>query len=814
MYLGAFLTAFSLMFLEILATRVLGIVQGPETVVYIVAVAMLGMGAAGSLLSVLPTSGSPIRCGRQAALACILAGLGVLFLFGASTAVKGAMNQGMEAALSSGGLAGLVGQLSGGRLAAVALLGAILAVPYFFFGVALALIFRGTEASLRSRVYAADLSGASLGCYLALGALEGSGFHLPLSFALVLPFLAAAALLRRQRGRLVLAPLVLGIFAAILPWIPGASERLEPQPHLGTLARLDADHIVKAEELWHTWDSYARVGALRRVDRDGTVDWRMTLGEGEGHALVRPYRGGDQDPDPAFLPGELALSCGQPAKLLVLFAGAGQDLVAIDELCRGGADLTGVELNRHMMAWPRTRPEFRLDEFLARPQIHYHVSEAREFLERDSARYDSILLSWSGATLAYYNGAAGFGPRYVYTREGLEAILDHLTPKGQVTILNTNKVRTLATLRLIMEARGLKARNAVAVLGRPSPAYAWNGAWDQNRMVIKPSGLSEQDLTRLAAVAAKHRLQFIYDPRDADPHPHPFGKVLRERNLDKTLHELSVQSGLDFTPRDDNHPFVLDVFPPSAYLSRGFWTRHYPKILPASFLAGVRPQWDQRRHNVQALFLFALAGLALILGPPLLFRRRFFDRKTRRHHILVFGALGSGFMLVEIGLVQMLGLFLGHPGRALGVVLGALVLWGGSGSFASGYLFRRRILGFRSGVALVILSNLALLLVIHVYKEAILGSDLPTKVALVTGLLALPGFFMGQLFPQALARIPTADSGPLPWALAINGLASTLAASAALLIGQLFGFQGVIICGLACYLVVAFGRHDAARFAR
>jgi hypothetical protein len=50
---------------------------------------------------------------------------------------------------------------------------------------------------------------------------------------------------------------------------------------------------------------------------------------------------------------------------------------------------------------------------------------------------------------------------------------------------------------------------------------------------------------------------------------------------------------------------------------------------------------------------------------------------------LYFGLLGLGFMLVEIGLLQRLSLYLGHPVRALSVVLFSLILSAGAGSWLS-----------------------------------------------------------------------------------------------------------------------------------
>ena len=51
-----------------------------------------------------------------------------------------------------------------------------------------------------------------------------------------------------------------------------------------------------------------------------------------------------------------------------------------------------------------------------------------------------------------------------------------------------------------------------------------------------------------------------------------------------------------------------------------------------------------------------------------------------------FLLIGCGFMLIEIGLLQRLSVFLGHPVYSLSVVLFSMILFTGIGSMISEYL--------------------------------------------------------------------------------------------------------------------------------
>src|SRR5207248_2163547 len=144
-------------------------------------------------------------------------------------------------------------------------------------------------------------------------------------------------------------------------------------------------------------------------------------GEGEGHARLFSARI-DQlarakavltstAPTPVdllrkrlLLGSEAAISGCDPRRVLVLLAGAGAELVLIDQLTGGEADITGVEMIPEIAKWPKEQPEFGLREFYSGARHHQVIAEAREFLGRDRGRYDCIMISWPGAGRSYQSG--------------------------------------------------------------------------------------------------------------------------------------------------------------------------------------------------------------------------------------------------------------------------------------------------------------------------------------------------------------------------------------------------------------------------
>ncbi|HEX8679792.1 MAG TPA: hypothetical protein VF683_07520, partial [Chthoniobacterales bacterium] len=67
--------------------------------------------------------------------------------------------------------------------------------------------------------------------------------------------------------------------------------------------------------------------------------------------------------------------------------------------------------------------------------------------------------------------------------------------------------------------------------------------------------------------------------------------------------------------------------------------------------------------------------------------------------------------------------------------------------------------------------------------------------------LAIPAFFMGFPFPNALARL-TRDA-EVPWALALNGFGSVVGSLLATLVAVHFGFVALSLLAVALYAMVA-----------
>jgi hypothetical protein len=76
----------------------------------------------------------------------------------------------------------------------------------------------------------------------------------------------------------------------------------------------------------------------------------------------------------------------------------------------------------------------------------------------------------------------------------------------------------------------------------------------------------------------------------------------------------------------------------------------------------------------------------------------------------------------------------------------------------------------------------------------------PAKIAISLALVAPLACLMGMPFPIGIAHLARDNQDLVPWAWAINGCASVVAAVLATLLAMHFGFTAVVLLAIAIYL--------------
>jgi len=194
--------------------------------------------------------------------------------------------------------------------------------------------------------------------------------------------------------------------------------------------------------------------------------------------------------------------------------------------------------------------------------------------------------------------------------------------------------------------------------------------------------------------------------------------------------------------------------------------------------------------------LLVLAALAFAL--PLVAVR---DRpRPPLGSLVFFAAIGLGFLMLEIVLVQRFVLFLGFPTYALSVVLFSLLLFTGAGaSLTARAGDPRRALIAALSVACGLMLVLAFAL--EPMLRALIDLPFAARVALTVAMLAPLGVTLGTAMPIGLRRLSALHPDGVPWAWGINGITSVLASALGVFIAIVAGFTVATLAALACYLV-------------
>jgi hypothetical protein len=258
-----------------------------------------------------------------------------------------------------------------------------------------------------------------------------------------------------------------------------------------------------------------------------------------------------------------------------------------------------------------------------------------------------------------------------------------------------------------------------------------------------------------------------------------------------------TESTYDLSPLTDDRPYLWYAVKPGNFLgllaNPGGNAEKYPIQL-------------RTLHMLMDLFLVAFGCvLVLMLAPLLVFRRSELGQGGGQAVFLaVFFLLGVAYVLIEIALLQNFFLLLGSPTLTFAVLLSAMLIFTGVGSFLSSRFATERLQQTITAAACVVVAiQLVAMLAVPRLTDAALSAGLPAKFALVAALLAVVATPMGMLFPSAIRLIGHRGLNMTCWAWGINGVGSVLGSVGATMISMNLGIRAMFAAGILCYGLVA-----------
>ena len=682
---------------------------------------------------------------------------------------------------------------------------ALAALPFFAGGLVVTLAISRLSAQINA-IYAADLMGAAAGCLILIPLLDRLGAPGVVLAAAALSIAAAVLFAQGANRRRVAA---VGIAVLLVPVAGQLSGRagfdvVDTKGHQG-------DRI-----LFSKWNSFSRIGVYERTHGDWSLspayrgalpDTRfMDIDSAASTPILRltpdlsnaQYLRYELTALAYHLKEELgAGGSGRGFTALVIGPGGGRDLASA--LVFGATRVDGVEINP-IIADDVMRDRFR--EFsggiYTNPRVRITVDDGRSFVRRTPERYDVIQASLVDTWAATAAGAYTLTENTLYTVDAFSDYLDHLTDGGVLTITRwvADGLRLVSLAQEACARRGWSSADRLAIVR-------------QDRVVtflLKKTPFTAAEIAQLYVVANGLGFDVLYAPgqgegrtdaREADPQATKPAQVVivdgaatgdyarLVRAPDRQQFYATYRS--DIRPTTDDRPFF-------------FHTTKLENQFDVAF--GRTMLFGNGLSALMTLLGISTALVVLFVIGPLAFA----DRGQARPRgwlawLVYFGALGAGFMLIEVSVLQRFVLLLGHPVYSLTVTLFSLLLGTGLGAAWSR---RFDAASLRRTCAIGIVTVAAIALVFIAVATPIVNWAIPftrnMRMLVAVAMLLPIGVALGIPMPTGMRMLTARSPHMLAWAWGINGALSVLGATLAIFIAMNWGFRVTLFTASLTYL--------------
>jgi hypothetical protein len=746
-FAGIFLTALSGLVLEISITRIFSAAIWYHFAFVAVSVALVGLGASGLVVH---HRVKKLK-GRWAENLTILSAWGITIFIPITLFVM---------------------HVLASQVVYIPLFMLLFSVPFFFVGIIISSAFTAF-GSVAGRLYAADLVGASVGAllvvlFLVLTGGEGATLIVGLIGAIAASIFSLVA----RNYRKLIVSFIFVAFAASLILLNQVTQIFaiptDPTAHKDLPMYLrdnPGSKIVKTQ-----WNSFSRIDVVEGGKASEGLLAKVFIDGGAGTNIIS-WDGNTQSRQELstwmqYLPFKMM----QDPKVLVIGSGGGRDIVAA--LVSGSKDVTSVEINPIIYDTVKSYGS-KAGNVYSHEHVRSYVDEGRSFITRSSEKYDIIYVPFVDTWASVSSGGLSVSENFLYTLEGFQQYYDHLNDDGKIVTVRwlIDAPRFVATYAKLLEHNGIPRdqlyRHIIMVT---SDSYTQDPS--VTMVIFSKSPFTDDEIRFLSASFSQYDYKPILVP----------GKIMRDPYPLLLNGEISLDQfyGLFNTkvyPVTDDNPYFLS----------------FEKPLPFA---------------VESLLYASIGIVAIFLLVPLSWMRRrgaapITEMSDLRISTIIpyFAALGMGFILIELALMQKLILLLGNPTTTFAILLFTLLLSSGSGSFLSSRIARNSMKNLVFVIAGITVLGISYTLFLPSIVYSTIAEPFELKATVSIAVLAPIGFLMGMPLPTGIRLLKAHRPDYIPWMWAINGAFSVLGAVLAIAIGIMYGSSRAMILGILVYLI-------------
>lgn len=669
----------------------------------------------------------------------------------------------------------------------------LLSLPFFSFGLIVSTAFSTIKENAGS-IYGADLCGAGAGSIAALWLLSTGGPEKIVFLISILIFLLLA-IYSRHIMRL-LSFLFLTVCLFVLFSHPSfINPRISPYKQYQIALRFPESHHLKTYYSPFSQVDLFRSPAVRFAPGisfkylDSLPDQTgISVDKGTIYAITK-----DTETKKlsfvSYMPSSLPYEMSPRDNVLILDPKGGLSVLTAEYY--KATSIFKVESNPLIVKAVREfSKEFPTGIF----SINTWTGLGRTWLGRYNKSFDLIDLSLMGSLPS---GSFGFNEDYRFTVEAFKDYISYLSGSGLLSVTAFILPPPRVELRLLNTIVAALEQNGIE---NPAEHIAAIRSWGTVTIVASKTALSPEDIAIIKKFAREKRFDLIHYPGISEDETNVYVKMPSTEYFKmfnglihpESRHRYISDYLFDISPVSDENPFfhyflkignIREIYASMGEKWQYFMEEGY--LLPVVF--------------VQSLVL----SIFFILLPVIKSRGKVSRHpgKSRRRILAYFAFLGLGFMFIEISFIQKMILPLENPSYAAAVVLSSVLISSGAGSLLSQHfmIMRNPKVLLMLSITVLFYSFLLPSIVIH-----ILPLKLTVKIISVFVILLPAGVLMGIPFPSGLLAISKTRSELIPWAWAVNGCLSVLAPLLAYMIALSAGFKTVLMLGAVFYLSAYF----------
>ncbi len=675
----------------------------------------------------------------------------------------------------------------------------VASIPFFFSGVVISAILTTKYLKQVNKLYAYDLAGASIGAlsfFFLMNVLDAISV---VFFVSAIAFFASWLLKKEKKT------LVISIFIFLFVFLNNSFSIFKIEWSKASNGQLSANVVTDIE--WEKWTPFSRITVHPFSDR--AFGWgisakmmkalknykvhQKTLVIDSAAATVITKN----DFPIMFLHHltyditNLAHFVVDNGKIAVIGVGGGRDILSALQFKQ--KEVWGIEINKRILEAITKQYANYTYPFKSFKNVHLVNDEARSFIERTPQKFDMIQASLIDSWAATTAGAFVLTENSLYTVEAWDIFLKKLTKKGVITMSRWYyKKRPGELLRLtnlaVQALKNYGIKNPKKHILLASTTFSGTGLglpadFGTGTIIVSKREFPKKMIDRFLSTCDRFGFTVLLS-----------AGAKKERNefallLDSKLRKRFVDSyPLNITPPTDNSPFFFNMLKPLSILT-------YHNI---SSQGPLSTNLKAVSNLIILFFIVLFLSILMIIYPLWKHFGNMNAKSFLNAPVFYFFSIGTGFMLIEISLIQKFTVFLGHPSYSLVVVLFTILLFTGIGSFISGFL--RKKLNKITLFALIILT-ISIVGGINMFLLPEFSSNsLAIRILYSFITMALAGTVLGIPFPTGMSSLNKQNEEKAAWFWGINGASSVISSVLAVMLSLFVGISTTFFVGIIFYI--------------